>query len=111
MNYHRAICKHCTATKCHDCPTPQEPIEIECVACDGHGCEHCTNGYQVIDSCPRKLIDGDAYECLLLAEMYEKGLPPVAGGTLDQSQWFLSLYRYAQNQKSVIESNEVKSRV
>jgi len=32
---------------------------------------------------------GDVAEVLSYAAMYEKGLPPVAGGVLDQTQWFV----------------------
>jgi hypothetical protein len=30
-----------------------------------------------------------------LAELYRKGLPPVTGGALDQSQWFIAFCRAA----------------
>lgn len=42
--------------------------------------------------------------------MYEKGLPPVSGGTLDQSQWFTNAARFIWGQKAEIESHLLKSK-
>lgn len=56
------------------------------------------------------MIDIRAHEVLQLAEMYEKGLPPIAGGVLDQSQWFVSAARFCWGQKSEIEAHEWKSK-
>jgi len=34
-------------------------------------------------------VDSDTWALIQAAELYEKGLAPVHGGTLDQTAWFL----------------------
>lgn len=42
-----------------------------------------------ITDCPEKLITPDIWEMIELARFYKKGLPPVAGGVLDQAYSFI----------------------
>ena len=38
--------------------------------------------------CPRAYVGAEISDVIGLAELYEKGLPPISGGVLDQSEWF-----------------------
>jgi len=42
-----------------------------------------------ITQCPLTLIDNNVWEVIKFAGLYEKGLPPVAGGSLDQAKNFI----------------------
>ena len=44
------------------------------------------------------MITSDVWEVIMLAGLFEKGLPPVAGGTLDQAKIFVeaALFVFAQ---------------
>jgi hypothetical protein len=73
-------------------PTPQLPAVGTCVVCGGNAaaCEECSGSgtFDILD-CPQRLIDDWVWQMIELAEMYEKGLPPVAGGVLDQAAYFV----------------------
>jgi hypothetical protein len=64
---------------------------MECPSCGGDaGCSECNEtGRLQIESCPLELVTPDVWEVVELAEFYEKGLPPVAGGVLDQAAAFI----------------------
>lgn len=61
---------------------------MECPACNGAGCEECNAGRIEIRQCPLELITPDVWDTLHYAALYEKGLPPLAGGSLDQAYNF-----------------------
>lgn len=76
-------------------------IRLECPACNGRDehCESCRGwGYTLVTTCPQNLMDRDTVEFIQLAELYEKGLPPVAGGVLDQAAAFVGAFAYYQQQ-------------
>ena len=63
---------------------------MECVDCGGRDCEYCGGTEaEEITCCPLDLITADVWEVIRYAELYEKGLPPVAGGALDQAKAFI----------------------
>jgi len=63
---------------------------MDCPNCNGLGCKDCDNvGTVDIAMCPLVYIDSDIQEVLEYAELYKKGLPPVQGGSLDQSKSFV----------------------
>ena len=64
---------------------------MTCPACGGSaaGCGECDAGRIEITQCPLECIDEDVWKIIMLAELFEKGLPPVAGGTLDQAKVFV----------------------
>jgi len=65
-------------------------LELECVGCGGKGCDECEQmGRWTITTCPLELITSDVWEMIMLAGLFEKGLPPVAGGVLDQAKIFV----------------------
>jgi hypothetical protein len=36
-----------------------------------------------------------------LIDLFEKGLPPIAGGTLDQAVWFLEAVKVLHNEEAL----------
>lgn len=36
-----------------------------------------------------------------MIDLFEKGLPPIAGGTLDQSVWFIEAARILSNEEAL----------
>lgn len=85
--------------------TPQEPISIECPACNGAGCTHCNDGHVDILGCPQRECSSivDAVE---LIDLFRKGLPPVSGGTLDQSVWFLDAARILEHEEAKLKAEK-----
>jgi hypothetical protein len=87
-----AACKGCPGQlKCKDEPSKTSPLEITCTACGGTGCGHCVFGMAQITCCPLKLITPEVMDLMQLADMFGLGLPPVAGGVLDQTAYFVSM--------------------
>lgn len=84
--------------------TETEPAEIDCTVCnnkDSEGCYACGGaGHFALTSCPVSFVDAEIWELLGYASMYEKGLPPVNGGTLDQSKWFSEFCRFVWNEQA-----------
>jgi len=71
---------------------------MTCPVCGGAGCSACRHGQIEIDRCPLELIDGDTWELLDAAVLYEKGLPPVAGGALDQTAYLIAAAAWIFNE-------------
>jgi len=96
------VCKNCPGPiKCKDKPTAVEPLEMECVGCGGNGCLECDDsGILKIARCPLELISGDVWEIITLAELFEKGLPPVAGGVLEQAKTFVETAKFIFREKA-----------
>lgn len=73
-------------------PTPQLPAVATCVICGGSSlaCEACggIGTFDIID-CPQRWIDDWVWQMIELSELYEKGLPPLSGGVLDQAAYFV----------------------
>ena len=64
-----------------------------CGGNNGEGCDECDHGRIEITECPLELITPDVWEAIEYAELYEKGLPPVAGGVLNQAKIFIEACR------------------
>jgi hypothetical protein len=73
-------CSACTARHCVDEPTVDEPI---CLPMRGEAPLEITQ-------CPNRFCGENARQAVRLANLTRKGLPPVAGGALDQTQSFIS---------------------
>ena len=88
---HGAICKNCCGfSKCRDIPTAADPIQLKCFFCNETGCSECNQtGRITITGCPLRTIDEGIWDIIELADLYEKGLPPNAGGSLDQMRAFI----------------------
>lgn len=97
------LCRNCTDKECRDLGTKQEPIEIECVTCGGVGCENCNQGVVAIIGCPSRACTGVGSVCQLI-DLFDKGLPPIAGGALDQSASFLAAVSILHNEESRIKN-------
>jgi len=68
---------------------------MECIKCGGSGCAECKGtGRLTITDCPLKLITSDVWEVIEYAKLYQKGLPPIHGGALDQAQNFIEVSRF-----------------
>jgi hypothetical protein len=74
---------------------------MRCLACNGKGCDECQNkGTINITDCPLEIITLDVWEIIEMANLYiEHGLPPVAGGQLEQTAGFLDAARFITNEK------------
>jgi len=74
---------------------------MRCIGCSGSGCEECNNqGTVEITQCPLELVTPDVWEIIRLVEFYEKGLPPVAGGTLNQAKVFNDAAMFVMKEKN-----------
>jgi hypothetical protein len=73
---------------------------MECLCCGGAGCGECSDsGLIKITDCPLKVVSDDVWEVIGYAELYEKGLPPVAGGALDQCRNFIDAANFIFQEK------------
>ena len=87
-----SLCRLCSDSKCKDIGSDAEPIELECPCCHGSGCDHCNQGSIRIKGCPNDFCRPIA-DATHLIDLYAQGLPPIAGGALDQSAWFIEAAR------------------
>lgn len=79
---------------------------MKCLACGGNGCKQCQNGTIKITQCPLEIVTADIWEVIDMASLYlDHGLPPVAGGQLDQTQGFLEAARFIANEKRSYETD------
>jgi len=73
--------------------TGDDGQEQECEACGGRG------EYEV--GVPiEQYVDRETWKLLTYARLYEKGLPPVAGGALDQTAWFIEACTFVWNEQA-----------
>jgi len=72
---------------------------MPCPNCEGNGCHYCQDGTVWITQCPLEILDDDIWEFIKYAELYEKGLPPIAGGALDQAKNFTDLASFYLGEK------------
>lgn len=73
---------------------------MECPACNGAGCGGCQAGIVTIMACPLEIIGLDVWDLIDYAALYEKGLPPVAGGALDQAIYFTRAAKWIFEEKN-----------
>lgn len=93
------LCKSCPGDeKCQEMPGKNIAVDIQCVVCNGLNfdkCDYCgKTGAIEIKDCPEKIITSDIWMIMELAKLYAKGLPPVAGGVLDQAHNFIEAVNY-----------------
>jgi len=93
------ICKSCSSKEC--CEKYQN-LEIECPECDGTGCDSCNRGRFNLSECPQKFI-GDYISTFRLVDLFQKGIPPVAGGALNQTMWFIDAAATLKNEDAIVE--------
>lgn len=102
------LCRSCTKGTCRSLSTEQQRIEIACPECDGAGCQECKDGAFEIDGCPNRFCS-PVVPAIDLIDLFTKGLPPVSGGTLDQSYSFIHAARIFENEEAKVR-NERSSR-
>lgn len=72
---------------------------FQCTECGGRGCEACGDtGRWRPQTCPARFVTPDIWEALALADAARSGAWPLAGGTLDQTRWFVEFCRFAWNE-------------
>lgn len=84
------LCRDCTGRKCYDEGTEAEPISIECPHCNGRECKHCVGGFVNLNGCPNAFCR-DMASIIDLVEIFRNGTPPLPGGSLNQTRWFLDV--------------------
>lgn len=102
---HGKLCSECTPTKCADVGSESESISIECPLCCGKGCDECEDGMTEIRGCPNAYCSR-LVSTIELIDLFGKGLPPVAGGMLDQSVSFIQAARFLDLEERRIRSGE-----
>lgn len=86
--------------------------EIECPACGGKGCDRCGGkGACDIAPCPWAAVTSDVVDLLMLEELFEKGLPPVAGGVLDQAKGFIEAARLVRRLRNQYEAKRWDAKI
>lgn len=95
------LCQRCTKDQCADLSTAAEPILIECPDCSGTGCGKCDDGQVGIEGCPNRFCSS-VVRATDLIDLFGKGLPPVAGGVLDQAVSFIEAARFLQNDERAL---------
>lgn len=76
-------------------PSAAAPLCVQCVVCEGTGCKECNDrGTFDVTQCPMEIIDEDVWDIIDYAELWKKGIPPIAGGVLDQAHSFIAAARF-----------------
>jgi hypothetical protein len=84
--------------------TKEQPLEIECPECNGLGCEQCNDsGYVSVEGCPTEFAR-PVFPTVRLIEFFEKGMPPISGGTLEQSASFLRAVSFFQQDEASLKN-------
>ena len=80
-------------------------VSIACSSCNEAGCDECgQSGYVELTGCPKEMIDRGLLRAIRMANLMKQGLPPVAGGVLDQSAWFVSFYEVFRSEQNRAEA-------
>lgn len=102
------LCKSCSG-RCQEIITAEQPAEIECPSCGGHGCEECKDGFFELTQCPSKYIGQELISDIQIVTASEHHLP-VAGGLLDQSAWWFELRQALKAEENAIIEEREKRR-
>jgi len=74
---------------------------MRCPGCEGTGCSECKETGKIhITECPLRIVTSDIWQVIQLAELFEKGLPPVSGGTLEQAKNFIDVASFIIAEKA-----------
>lgn len=91
-------------------PSPLSPLVIECPTCGGSGCESCGDrGSFELAECPVAFAGSETWELIGLVDLYRRGLPPVAGGSLDQTAWFNAAARRVWGEHQRLERDNLEA--
>lgn len=79
---------------------------MTCPKCHGRGgldCEGCGGmGAALIHRCPQSQTSGEAVNALRAYQAWDKGIPPSAGGSCDQSAVFHDVVNVIQVERALI---------
>jgi hypothetical protein len=100
------LCRSCSNTTCRSLSTERDRIEIECPKCNGEGCEECSGGMFAIDGCPNNYCS-PVVRSLTLFDLFEKGLPPVAGGVMDQANSFIEAAQFFESEERRVKNERI----
>jgi len=100
------LCRSCSATQCRTISTQEDPIDIECPSCGGHGCDKCNDGYTRIDGCPTAYC-ASIYTALDVIDMINKGHLPTSGGTMDQSASIIHATHWFNNEEAKVRNEQL----
>ena len=101
------LCRDCTGSKCFDEGTDAEPLKIECPSCAGRDCSRCVGGYVQIDGCPNAYCR-DLAPIVDLAGLFQNGIPPVGGGSLDQAKWFIDVANQLKHDEDTLKAEKYR---
>lgn len=108
------MCRTCGGG-CADKLTEDQYAEINCPKCDGLGkfgddtCPQCSgDGVFRLTSCPKEFVGVELSPAINLSAVASKGCLPVAGGTLDQANWFFDLWQTLESEQNKIEAERIE---
>ncbi len=81
-------------------------MELTCPICNGAGCDECDDGFTIMTDCPLLYIGNDASMYMRFTRLFDKGMPPIAGGVLDQANKFIEAVEYISQQEALNESRQ-----
>jgi len=61
-----------------------------------------------VTDCPKRCLDADLVQAIRYSEFISEGLPPVAGGALDQSAWFMNFHAIYESEASQAQAERYK---
>ncbi len=95
---HGAVCPDCPGTAACKLPAAAIKARLDCPACGGRGAAGCPmcggRGRIDVAGCPRVDVPRNCWDVIAYADLFERGLPPDAGGVLDQAANFVEAARY-----------------
>lgn len=68
---------------------------------------HCENGSTQIEGCPNQYCR-QMVPAIRLIEQFKKGMPPIAGGVLDQAAWFIEAAELLEHDEAIIKAERNK---
>ena len=104
------ICSACSPTKCCDEPQTGGAIQVACPSCNENGCGHCDDlGFFKVDCCPQEFIGRDLIGFVKFCDFAKRGTMPIAGGMLDQTNWFIEAANCMIDEDRRVKSDQWKS--
>jgi hypothetical protein len=95
------LCRHCSGGRCHDRPSESEPLNLHHHACGGKGCEGCQFwGHLKLTDCPQRRFDSSIKPVLTCARLANKGVLPMDGGLLSQTQQFMEAFEQISSESN-----------
>ena len=102
------LCLSCHG-QCRDIVTEEDYALIDCPHCNGEQCEKCGGeGTFRLSQCPRSYVDASMTDVVNIAALASKGSYPVAGGTLDQSAWFIQAMQTLESDINQLDNERSK---